>query len=268
MKKPLLNEEIDKIRKMMGLNELEIGKVLFGEPKGKYWITTDDSVLSGWRELGIPHEPNTVDEKELIQLLRDWIVKEKGNPELGKFLKELLPLKKKFPTVLNPTEGRDVYDGTSFYRGTLIPLRDVLNLGGWFIDRSVNFSYGAIGTNDPYLWNSTSQKGFTSLTPVIETANKFATDYMDKNGMQFTDIVNRLSDGSGMIPVIISVDDTHKDIIMNPKFMNIIGGLREYEVLLVGNVTKTDSVIIPNWELIEKAASELGVDLTNYFNIN
>jgi len=52
---------------------------------------------------------------------------------------------------------------------------------------------------------------------------------------------------------------------MNPKVMNAIGGLGEYEVLLVGNKTRANSVIVPNWEFIKKAATEIGVDLSQYF---
>ena len=242
--------------------DFETGKVLLGEPVGMNWKPID---ASRWKDLGLPHEPNTIDEKQLIELLRDWITKESKNPDLSKFLKELLPLKKKFPKVLDPTEGRDVYDGTSFYRGTLIPLKDVLRLKGWFINLSVDFPHGAIETNAAYTWSTASQKGFTSLTPSAETADGFAEDYMQKNGMKFPDIVNRLADGSGMIPVIIRVEDTHKDIIMNPRVMNAIGGLGEYEVLLVGNKTRANSVIVPNWEFIKKAATEIGVDLSQYF---
>ena len=119
------------------VNEIETGKVLLGEPKGANWspIYTDR-----WKELKIPFEPNTMDEMELLDLLRDWITKESKNPKLGEFLKQLLPLKKKFPKVLDPTSGREVYDGNTFYRGTLIPLKDVLKLKGWFRNNSIDFS--------------------------------------------------------------------------------------------------------------------------------
>ena len=244
------------------INEIETGKVLFGEPKGSEW---DPRFTDRWNALKIPFEPNTMDEKQLLDLLRAWITKEDRNPKLGALLKELLPLKKKFPVVLDPIKGRDVYDGTSFYRGTLIPIKDVLNLKGWFKNNSVDFDYGAIETNAPYTWTSITNKGFTSLTPAAEVADGFAADYMNKNGMKWADIINRLESGSGMIPVIIRIEDTHPNAIMNPKIMNEIGGLGEYEVLLVGTKTKVKSVIVPNWEFIEKAAKEIGADLTKYF---
>lgn len=243
------------------LREFKIGNVLLGEPDGTNWHPD----ISRWKELGIPYEPNTIDEKQLVQLIRDWILKMRSDPDLGELLKELLPLKSKFPIILDPTKGRSVYEGTSLYRGTLVPLKDVLGLSGWAINDSLDFPYGAIETKAPYVWNAVSRKGFTSLTPSIDVADGFAADYMGDSGMRFIDIVRRLQDGSGMIPVVIRIEDTHKDVIMNPKVMNIIGGLGEYEVLLVGSQVKVKSVIVPNWKLIQEAAQKLKIDLTQYF---
>lgn len=248
------------------LREFETGNVLLGEPTGRYWNPTDPALYSKWKELGIPYEPNTIDEKQLVQLIRDWVVKMKSDPELGDLLQELLPLKTKFPIILDPTKGRNAYEGTTFYRGTLLPLSDLIyRNSGWKLNTSPDFPYGAIESNIPYTWEVTGQKGFTSFTPVAETADGFAADYMQSNGMRFTNIVNRLEDGSGMIPVILTIPDTYPEAIMNPKIMNVIGGLGEYEVLVLGKQIKVKSVIVPNWKLIQEAAQKLGVDLTQHF---
>lgn len=244
------------------LQEFETGNVLLGAPDGTNWHPD----TSKWKELGIPYEPNTIDEKQLIQLIRDWILKMRSDPDLGELLRELLPLKKKFPIILDPTKGRSVYEGTTFYRGTLLPLSDLIyRNSGWKLNTSPDFPYGAIESNIPYTWEVTGRKGFTSFTPVAETADGFAADYMQSNGMRFTNIVNRLEDGSGMIPAIITIADTYPDAIMNPKVLNAIGGLGEYEVLVLGKQIKARSVIVPNWKLIQEAAQKLGVDLTQHF---
>lgn len=244
------------------LQEFEVGNVLLGEPDGTNWHPD----ISRWKELGIPYEPNTIDEMQLIQLIRDWILKMRSDPDLGELLRELLPLKKKFPIILDPTKGRSVYEGTTFYRGTLLPLSDLIyRNSGWKLNTSPDFPYGAIESNIPYTWEVTGRKGFTSFTPVAETADGFAADYMQSNGMRFTNIVNRLEDGSGMIPTIITIADTYPDAIMNPKVLNAIGGLGEYEVLVLGKQIKARSVIVPNWKLIQEAAQKLGVDLTQHF---
>jgi len=245
------------------LSELEVGKVLFGEPKGSEW---DPRFPERWSGLDVPYEPNTYDEKKVLDLIRAWITKEDNNPKLGEFLKEMLPLKKKFPLILDPIKGRSAYEGNTFYRGTLLPLNDLIyRSGGWKLNNSVDFEYGAIESEIPYTWEAVGQKGFTSFTPAAETADGFAADYMQKNGMQWTDIIERLKDGSGMIPVVITIADTYPNALMNPRVMNMIGGLGEYEVFVIGNQIEVKSVIVPNWKFIQEAADEMGVDLTQYF---
>ena len=68
-----------------------------------------------------------------------------------------------------------------------------------------------------------------------------------------------------MIPVILTIKDTYPDALMNPKVMNLIGGLGEYEILVIGKQINVDSIIIPNWEFIQKAADEEGVNLSKHF---
>jgi len=247
------------------LNELEVGDVLLGEPIGKKLQLPN---ASAWKELGIPYEPNTIDEKQLIDLLRNWIVKEIKNPKLVEFLKQLLPLKSKFPKILDPAEGRELYTGTSFYRGTLIPMKDVLKLSSWEFTTE-NSTNDAIQSKDPYTWTPASQKGFTSVTPSIQVAGRFTIQYMTANNITFSDMLSHIEDGSGMIPVIIEINDTHPNIIMNPKVMNLIGtDLYEDEVFMIVDHVKVKSVIIPNWKYIEKAAVKTGVDLSKYFKIS
>ena len=244
----------------------DTGKVLMGDPDGAK--TTYKYSQDQWKRLGVPFEPNTMDEKQLIDLLREWIKGESRNPELGKLLKELMPLKKKFPQILDPIKGRDVYDGTFFYRGTLVPMKDMLALKGWFVNGDVSFYEGAIECKAPYVWNSINTKGFTSLTPSPETAQEFALAYMQEAGMDYnTTLIDRIQEGSGMIPVLVKIEDTHKDVIMNPNFLNTVGGLMEYETFLIGNKTKAYSMIIPYWDRIELIAQQIDVDLSQYFKM-
>ena len=247
------------------LNELEVGDVLLGEPIGKKRQLPKPSA---WKELGIPYEPNTIDEKQLIDLLRDWITKETKNPKLVEFLKQLLPLKSKFPKILDPTEGRELSTGTSFYRGTLIPLKDVLKLSSWEFTTESSTN-DAIQSKDPYTWTPTSQKGFTSLTPSIQVAGRFVVKYISDNNITFSDMLSHIEDGSGMVPVIIEINKTHPNIIMNPDVMNLIGPeLNESEVFMINDHVKVKSVIIPNWKYIEKAAVKTSVDLSKYFKVS
>ena len=82
------------------INEFNYGEVLFGDPS----VAQDEERYK--RLLKLPFEPNTLEEDQLIKMLKDWFHNEKAASFLGKALRELLPLKKKFPKVLEPTEGR------------------------------------------------------------------------------------------------------------------------------------------------------------------
>ena len=249
------------------INEFDTGKVLLGDP----------SLLgrpNKWEDLGIEFEPNTADETQLIQLIKDWILKVTADPKMGHILKELLPLKKKFPKILEPSEGRSVYEGTSLYRGTLIPFKEVLSLNGkWKRNDTVDIFGGSLNLSTSYNWESINRKGFTSFTPSIEIAATFAGSLSKENYNEIVAskmVVKRLLDGStdGMIPVIIKIKDTHPLAIMNPVFTQSIHEfMNEFEVFVVGNKIKVDEVIIPGWHYYERDAKELGVDLTKYFNI-
>lgn len=249
------------------INEFDTGSVLLGDP-------TTLGRPSKWEELGIKFEPNTADETELIQMMKDWIFNVKANPKMGQILKELLPLKKKFPKILEPSKGRTVYEGTSLYRGTLIPFKDVLSLKGkWTYNDNIDMFGGSLNLKTTYNWESINRKGFTSFTPSIDIAEDFAGSLSSENYGEIVaakTIVKRLLDGSkdGMIPVIVKIKDTHPLAIMNPVFTQSVHEfMNEFEVFVIGNKIKVDEVIIPGWYYYERDAKELGLDLKKYFNI-
>lgn len=252
------------------VNEFNTGKVLLGDP----------STLgrpSKWEELGIEFEPNTADESELIELLKTWIMKGKVDSKMGQILKELLPLKKKFPNVLEPSAGRKVYDGTSLYRGTIIPLKEVLAMKGkWKHDKySLIFGNAAetLTIKTTYNWESINRKGFTSFTPSPDVAISFAGSQspdLSPSIVAAQTIIKRLADGytGGMIPVILKIKDTHSQSIINPIFTQSANEfMNEFEVFVVGNKIKVDEVIISGWYYYDKYAKQLGVDLTKYFKM-
>jgi hypothetical protein len=249
------------------INEFDTGSVLLGDP-------TTLGRPSKWEELGIKFEPNTADETELIQMIKEWIFNVKANPKMGQILKELLPLKKKFPKILEPSKGRTVYEGTSLYRGTLIPFKDVLSLKGkWTYNDTVDMFGGSLNLKTTYNWESINRKGFTSFTPSIDIAEDFAGSLSSENYGEIVaakTIVKRLLDGSkdGMIPVIVKIKDTHPLAIMNPVFTQSVHEfMNEFEVFVIGNKIKVDEVIIPGWHYYERDAKELGLDLKKCFNI-
>lgn len=249
------------------LNEFETGKVLLGDP-------AQLGRPNKWEDLGIPFEPNTADESELIELIREWIFKGRVDSKMGQILKELLPLKKKFPNVLEPSAGRSVYDGTSLYRGTLIPFKDALAMKGkWKYSDIAGFDGGVLELKTTYNWESVNNKGFTSFTPDITIAESFSgsqSSDLSPHIVAAQTINKRLLDGEtyGMIPIILKIKDTHPLAIMNPIFTQSVHEfMNEFEIFVVGNKIKVDAIMIPGWDHYEKYAMEFNVDLTKYFKM-
>ena len=254
------------------LEELEIGKVLFGDPD---WLARPYR----WKDLKIPYEANTDDEKHLIQLLNKWMEEPHHaakDPELGQKLKELLPLKSKFPRVLDPSEGRKLYDGTTLYRGTLLPLKDIINMGGsWEHNKSAALTNYGISNKSSYTWSAvgSGEKGFTSFTPADSVAENFAVSIASQYGVMQTKrdydlFVKKMinSDYTGTIPVVLEIPDTYPTALFNPQLTIALSEwFAEYEVLVVGNSVKISKVNIINWEYYEKAFEKAGVDPAQYF---
>ena len=254
------------------LQELEVGKVLFGDPNKVVR-------LDRWQKLGIEQEPNTEDEDRIIRLLQKWITQPhlgKNDVELGEKLKQLLPLKNKFPKVLDPTAGRDLYEGTSLYRGTVIPLKDLMNMTGtWSVDNGVGFIGGALVNSAPYTWSAlgSGYKGFTSFTPDDSIAETFAQSYASENGIMQTkrdyDLFAQKvvqGDYTGMVPVVLEIPDTYPTALINPYVTLALTDLfTEYEVLVLGDSIKVPKGRLINWADYARAFDNAGADPAQYF---
>lgn len=243
---------------------------------GDQLLTDPDGVQFKERlkALKLPAEPNTYDEQRFIEMLKDWFNHEQAEGALGSILWELLPLKKKFPKVLDPSKGRNLYDGTTLYRGTMLPLSKVLALKGkWKRYTGVGLFGDAIEMDVKFKWDFKGDKGFTSFTPASETAEEFADSISYEEFKPFRPgygVTKRLGEGStgGKIPVILKIKDTHPQALFNPQFTTSISPfLDEWEIFLVGYTAQVDGIIIPRWDDYENAAIELGVDLSQYFNL-
>ena len=243
----------------------EYGDQLLSDPDG---VQFKDRL----KALKLPAEPNTYDEQRFIEMLQDWFSREHADSALGSTLWELLPLKKKFAKVLDPSKGRSLYDGTTLYRGTMIPLSTVLNLKGqWKKYNGLGLHGEAIELDTKFDWSFKGDKGFTSFSPSIENAEEFTDtisyDYF-KPFKPGYDIVKKLSENSksGQIPVILKIKDTHPLALFNPQFTTSVSAFRtEYEVFVIGAKAQVDGIIIPRWDDYQRTATEMGVDLSQYF---
>jgi hypothetical protein len=250
------------------ITEMEYGKELLTDPNA---LPRADY----FKKLGLPFEPNTVEENELIAYLQEWMMNPHTaakDPTLGLILKELLPLKKKFPKILDPKAGRHLYEGKSLYRGTTIPLKELIALSGkWQPNLHLDYPTGAIQIKTKYNWKGMglSQKGFTSFTPSQPIAIDFAreTDHALFGPFQAAEIVRALeAQKDRMIAVVLEIPDTYANAIMNPHFtLSAAQFLTEYEVFVLGQPIQIERIHLPDWQLLQAEFERANIQPNKYF---
>ena len=200
------------------------------------------------------YEPNTEDEDKLLTLLSRYT----ENPEAGDYgnaldLKALLPLKKKFPKVLDPSvpsTARERAGGGStdlagynnhVWRGAtmkLSTLQKLLPKGEWFGSPSHDWSAGFV--NPGITYKSRGSYGFTSFSQSSAQASVFKGKY-DKQ----------------RVSVIIGIKNTHPKLLFTPGFMNALSRYAEYETLFVGKVVKPDIIIINDPRILKQMEADM-----------
>lgn len=231
------------------LAEFEIGDKLFADignkagphARWKDWI----------KRLYAPdYEPNTEDEDKLLTLLSAYL----ENPDSGDFssalnLKELLPLKKKFPKILDPsvpTTARERDAGNystdlagysdHVWRGAtmkLSTLQKLLPKGEWYGSTAHDWSAGFV--NPGITYKSRGNYGFTSFSYSSGQASVFKGKYDQQR-----------------VSVIVGIKNTHPKLLFTPGFMNALSRYAEYETLFVGKSVKPNIVIINDPRIIRQ----------------
>ena len=219
--------------------DLNVGDKLFA---GEYGV---ESSRRQWlqfiKKLYAPdYEPNTEDEEKVLELLINYF-NYNTSGELGAYLKDLLPLKSKFPKILDPQaqgyipasseETEWVSNGGDYvWRGATMPLDQAKKL-----IRNAVYTHPAFLKERGFIINQPSitytsrgkDKGFTSFSSDLSGAIQF-------KGKMLTDAVS----------VIYGVKKSNPNLIMNPDASNSISRFMENETLYVGNNVKPDVVII------------------------
>jgi len=230
------------------LKEFEAGDKLFADKGNNAGSTTN---WKNWIEkmYAPDYEPNTEDEDKLLTLLSAYL----ENPESGDFgsalnLKDLLPLKKKFPKVLDPSvpsTARERAGGGStevpgydkhVWRGAtmkLSTLQKLLPKGEWFGSPAHDWSAGFI--NPGITYKSRGSYGFTSFSASGAQASVFKGKYDQQR-----------------VSVIIGIKNTHPKLLFTPGFMNALSRYAEYETLFVGKAVKPDIIIINDPRIIRQ----------------
>ena len=231
------------------IKEFEAGDKLFADRGNNAGSTTN------WKNLiekmyAPDYEPNTEDEDKLLTLLSAYT----ENPDAGDFgsalnLKDLLPLKKKFPKVLDPsvpTTARERDTRTlprelgaykdHVWRGAtmkLSTLQKLLPKGEWFGSPAHDWSAGF--ANPGITYKSRGSYGFTSFSYSEAQASVFKGKYDQQR-----------------VSVIIGIKNTHPKLLFTPGFMNALSRYAEYETLFVGKAVKPDIIIINDPRIIQQ----------------
>jgi len=189
-------------------------------------------------------EPNTKDEDELLRVLQDYFYANTGAKDLGKLLKGLVPLKSKFPRLLDPAQSKDVggsgkpwqseYEGYA-WRGATMPLKDLQRLipqsrlvGQANEKDPKRIRIDGFAIDDPnFVYKSRGDYGFTSFSLDAYTADNFKGQFEDDR-----------------VSVVYGVKLTDPNLIMNPDVSNLLSKYKEYETLYVGDKVKPDVIMV------------------------
>ena len=197
------------------------------------------------------YEPNTEDEEKVLGLLMNYFRTNKSG-ELGVYLKDLVPLKSKFPQILDPRaqgyipasseETEWVSNGGDYaWRGATMPLSQAQKLiRDAEYKHTRMFSDRGFVINQPNItYVSRGERGFTSFSSDLKGAIQF------KGKM-----------GSDAVSVIYGVKKSNPNLVMNPDASDSISMFKENETLYVGDNVQPDVVIINDVRIIGKMYQE------------
>ena len=216
-------------------------------------LNLDTYLINFFKNLYAPDfEPNTKDEDELLKTLKKYYFENTGAKDLGKLLKGLVPLKSKFPKILDPAQSKDVggsgkpwqtgYEGYAWRGATmklselqkLIPQSRLIGQVNEKDPKKIRIDGFAI--DDPnFIYKSRGGYGFTSFSLDAYTSYAFKGQFDDDR-----------------VSVVYGVKLTDPNLIMNPDMSNLLSKYKEYETLYVGDKVKPDVIMVTDKRIIEQ----------------
>jgi hypothetical protein len=109
--------------------EFKYGKRLFADPQTVTNATGSGRKYGKWLAKNGGEEEDTPEEQEALMNIAGYIEDdvEQYGKEAAKFLnKNGKSLKKKYPQILNPTYDKSYFDGSTIYRGSSLPVEEIV----------------------------------------------------------------------------------------------------------------------------------------------
>lgn len=244
------------------LNEIETGEVLLGDHPGNMGIGGPSSAT--WAKFKLKYEVNTDDENEFLKWFRMWTNRQVKTPQLGEMLNDLLPLKKKFPNILDPTahtiKSRKYHSPDKVYRVTAAPIRDIIKLSNWKEVELGHDPHALVADNTSYVHKVKNKVKVTSFSTSFNTVDDFITQIdidMESSPEEWVKYLSagNLNSKGAVMTVIMELPIDHPRLIMNPEASNVLSMFGEYEVFYIGTSIKPTRIFIPTWDRVKTAAS-------------
>jgi len=213
------------------LKEIDLGKVPFADPEA---VDDPDAYGAYLKKWNYVEEPNTEDEQAFVNDLQSYIeepnIHTSQAAHMATVLKQLLPLKSKFPGILDPSKSAKFV-----YRGTTIPIKS-------FINSPASLEGDDLTFNVKTKLNAKGDRNFLSFSTDQYTAENFVDMAIDADENE-NEIVKK-----GLVPAMIVLSAANPNLIFNPEAIDFYsmytGGASEDETFHVGTTLTTDKIIL------------------------
>lgn len=252
------------------LNELKVGGELLGDHPDSMGIMRHEIKI--WNSFKLKYEVNTEDEQEFLKWLKMWTNRGIKKEQLAEMLSDLLPLKKQFPSILDPAKFKE--HGDKVYRVTAAPIRDIIKLKGWQQEELGWDKTMQVATNSSYTHKVKSTVALTSFTTSQDTIEVFVPSVGIDMESSPHDWVQYLEEGNlnskgALMTVVLELPIEHPKLLMNPQAVNALSKFNEYEIFYVGKSIKPSRIFIPEWDLVKTVAGSSAIEaIKKYFNID
>jgi hypothetical protein len=225
-------KKINRILTESNISEFNYGDYLFADPdSGAFDNVTFKKFLKKWSS---KKEVNTEDEENFLIDLESYISDNIAPTNFTTILKALMPLKSKFPGILDPNKAS--VTSKFVYRGTNIPINSISKYTSKKTESYIEY-------DNPIKLKPKGTKGFISFSIDDSIAFEFATDFGNSED-QTIELLNK-----GLISVIICIPMSDPNLIMNPDFIKNLTFTsyndEELETFYLGDSLTTSKILIP-----------------------